>query len=91
MDAYISSLTAVSFYLLTNPSLLSGQNNNVHDSCISNAAYLACSLENFEKFLTDFFDGKLTPYLKSEAVPDNSGNAVKVSLFDNNSMKIKNI
>ena len=36
-------------------------------------------MDTFEKFLNDFKDGKLEPHLKSEAVPDNSENAVKVS------------
>lgn len=35
-------------------------------------------MDNFEKFLNDFLDGNLEAYLKSEAVPDNSDNAVKV-------------
>ncbi|XP_067934993.1 protein disulfide-isomerase A3-like [Watersipora subatra] len=41
------------------------------------------SMDNFEKFLNDFLDGKLEEYLKSEDVPDNSGNAVKVVVAKN--------
>ena len=41
------------------------------------------SMESFEQFLNDFLDGKLTPYLKSEAVPDNSDNDVKVVVAKN--------
>nr|CAG4641596.1 EOG090X0438 [Eurycercus lamellatus] len=33
----------------------------------------AFSIENLEKFLNDVKSGKLEPYLKSEALPDNSG------------------
>lgn len=36
-------------------------------------------MDTFEEFLNNFSDGKLEPYMKSEAVPDNSGSAVKVS------------
>lgn len=34
---------------------------------------LLFSMESFDKWLNEFLDGKLTPYLKSEPVPDNSG------------------
>ena len=38
----------------------------------------ACSMEELETFLNDFLAGKLEAYLKSEPVPDNSGQGVKV-------------
>lgn len=38
-------------------------------------------MDTFEQFLNDFVGDKLEPYLKSEAVPDNSNNAVKVSNY----------
>lgn len=41
------------------------------------------SMDTFEAFLNDFKDGKLEPYMKSEAVPDNSENAVKVVVAKN--------
>lgn len=41
------------------------------------------SVDNLEKFIKDFTAGKLEPYMKSEAVPDNSANAVKVAVAKN--------
>jgi len=41
------------------------------------------SMDTFEQFLNDFKDGKLEPHMKSEAVPDNSANAVKVVVAKN--------
>jgi len=35
-------------------------------------------MDNLEKFLTAYAAGNLEPFLKSEPVPDNSNNAVKV-------------
>ena len=36
------------------------------------------SVEAFEKFVKDFLDGKLKPYLKSEPVPEDNDGPVKV-------------
>jgi len=36
------------------------------------------SVENLKEFITDFVGGKIKPYIKSQAVPDNSNEAVKV-------------
>jgi len=41
------------------------------------------SMDTLEQFVTDLLDGNLKPYLKSEAVPDNSDNAVKVAVAAN--------
>ncbi|XP_062595206.1 protein disulfide-isomerase A3-like [Saccostrea cucullata] len=41
------------------------------------------SMDNLEKFVRDFLDGKVEPYLKSEAVPDNTGAAVKTVVAKN--------
>ena len=35
-------------------------------------------MDTFEKFVRDVLDDKVEPYLKSEPVPDNTDNAVKV-------------
>jgi len=40
-------------------------------------------MPKLKEFLTDLKDGKLEPYLKSEAVPDNSANKVKVAVAKN--------
>ena len=39
------------------------------------------SVESFTKFLEDYFDGKIKPYVKSEAVPDSNDGPVKVSSY----------
>jgi hypothetical protein len=36
-------------------------------------------MDNLEKFVRDFLDDKVDPYLKSEAVPDDNDGPVKVS------------
>ena len=36
------------------------------------------SMDNLEQFVNDLLDNKLEAYMKSEAVPDNSNNDVKV-------------
>ncbi|CAH1796208.1 unnamed protein product [Owenia fusiformis] len=41
------------------------------------------SMDTFEKFVNDFLDNKLEPHMKSEAIPDNSENAVKVAVGKN--------
>jgi len=41
------------------------------------------SMDTFEQFLNDFLDDKIEPYLKSEAIPDNSKEAVKVAVGRN--------
>ncbi|XP_052793206.1 protein disulfide-isomerase A3-like [Mya arenaria] len=41
------------------------------------------SMDNLEKFVNDLLDGKLEAYMKSEAVPDNTQNAVKVAVAKN--------
>lgn len=41
------------------------------------------SMDNLEKFATAFMAGELTPYLKSEAIPDNSAEDVKVVVANN--------
>ena len=38
-------------------------------------------METFEAFVTKFLDGDLEPYLKSEPIPDNSGDGVKVTIL----------
>ena len=40
--------------------------------------FLFCSVENLEKFVNDFLDGKVKPYLKSEPVPEDNDGPVKV-------------
>lgn len=35
-------------------------------------------MDNLEKFVRDFLDDKVEPYLKSEPVPDNTDAPVKV-------------
>lgn len=40
------------------------------------------SVDAFEKFVKDYTDGKLQPYLKSEDVPESQGN-VKVAVAKN--------
>ena len=39
----------------------------------------SCSVNSFEKFLTEYFDGKVKPYLKSEKVPESNDGPVKVN------------
>ncbi|CAH1796207.1 unnamed protein product [Owenia fusiformis] len=41
------------------------------------------SIDTFEKFVNDFLDNKLEPYIKSEPIPENSENAVKVVVGKN--------
>lgn len=41
------------------------------------------SVDNLDKFVKDFTAGKLEAYMKSEPVPDNSANAVKVAVAKN--------
>jgi len=41
------------------------------------------SVDNFKAFLTKVQAGELEPYLKSEALPDNSGSGVKVAVAKN--------
>jgi len=41
------------------------------------------SLENFEKFLTDYEAGKIEPHLKSEDVPESNDGPVKVAVAKN--------
>uniref|UniRef100_A0A1B6EMG6 Protein disulfide-isomerase n=1 Tax=Cuerna arida TaxID=1464854 RepID=A0A1B6EMG6_9HEMI len=41
------------------------------------------SVENFEKFLNDFKNGNLEPYLKSEPVPEDNSGPVKVAVAKN--------
>lgn len=41
------------------------------------------SVENLEKFVKDFKDGKLDAFVKSEPVPDNESNDVKVAVAKN--------
>lgn len=38
-------------------------------------------MDNLEKFVNDFLDGKLEPYLKSEPVPASNDEPVKVRSF----------
>ena len=40
-------------------------------------------MDTFREFLNDLKDGNLEPHIKSEAVPDNSANAVKVAVAKN--------
>lgn len=40
-------------------------------------------IENFEKFMQEFAEGKLSPYLKSEDVPADNSGAVKVAVAKN--------
>jgi len=40
-------------------------------------------MENFKDFLTQFEAGNIDPWIKSEAVPDNSANSVKVAVAKN--------
>uniref|UniRef100_A0A1B6EZ91 protein disulfide-isomerase n=1 Tax=Cuerna arida TaxID=1464854 RepID=A0A1B6EZ91_9HEMI len=44
--------------------------------------YVYC-VENFEKFLNDFKNGNLEPYLKSEPVPEDNSGPVKVAVAKN--------
>lgn len=41
------------------------------------------SMENLEKFVVDFLEGKVDPYLKSEPVPDDNSGPVKVVVAKN--------
>jgi protein disulfide isomerase family A protein 3 len=41
------------------------------------------SMDTFEKFVTDFLDGKLKPYLKSEPVPEDNTGGVKTVVAEN--------
>jgi len=41
------------------------------------------SMDTLEQFVNDLLDGNLKPYLKSEPVPDNTNNAVKVAVAEN--------
>jgi len=41
------------------------------------------SIESFNKFVQDFHDGKLEPYLKSEAIPKSNDGPVKVGVAKN--------
>jgi len=43
----------------------------------------AFSMDSLKAFLDDFKAGKLEPYMKSEALPDNSGSGVKVAVAKN--------
>ena len=50
-------------------------------SCFINMNYVFFfSMDNLEQFVNDLLDNKLEAYMKSEAVPDNSNNDVKVYL-----------
>lgn len=40
-------------------------------------------MDNLEAFVTDFLDGKLEPYLKSEPIPATQDDAVKVVVAKN--------
>lgn len=40
-------------------------------------------VENLEKFVRDFQDGKLEPYVKSESIPDENTAPVKVAVARN--------
>lgn len=40
-------------------------------------------VENLEKFIRDFQDGKLEPYVKSEAIPEDNTTPVKVAVANN--------
>ena len=51
---------------------------------------LGFSMDNLEKFVNDLLAGNLEPYMKSEAVPDNSNNAVKVG-NGNTRMNVENL
>ena len=39
---------------------------------------LRSSMDNLEKFINDFLDGKIEPYLKSEPIPEDNDEYVKV-------------
>ncbi|KAL5234942.1 hypothetical protein ACI65C_002352 [Semiaphis heraclei] len=41
------------------------------------------SVENLEKFIKDFQGGKLEPYIKSEAIPEDNSSPVKVAVAKN--------
>jgi len=41
------------------------------------------SMDNLEKFVNDFLDGKVEPYLKSEPVPEDNDGPVKVVVGKN--------
>ena len=40
--------------------------------------FFVSSVENLEKFVNDFLDGKIKPYLKSEPIPEDNSGPVKV-------------
>lgn len=42
-----------------------------------------CRVENLEKFIKDFQGGKLEPYIKSEAIPEDNSSPVKVAVAKN--------
>lgn len=42
-----------------------------------------CRVENLEKFVHDFLDGKLEPYIKSEPIPEDNTSYVKVAVAKN--------
>ena len=60
----------------TNVRFLSRIHENKHHNKPN--IYHICSMENLEEFVNDFLDGKLEPYLKSEAVPKSNDGPVKV-------------
>ncbi|XP_040571865.1 protein disulfide-isomerase A3 [Lepeophtheirus salmonis] len=43
----------------------------------------AFSVDSLEKFVSDYEAGKLEPYMKSEDIPDNSKNVVKIAVAKN--------
>ena len=40
------------------------------------------SVDNLEKFVNDFMSGAIESYMKSEPIPEDSGEAVKVAIAD---------
>lgn len=45
--------------------------------------FVLCSMETFEKFLSDMKADKLEPYLKSEPIPDDNSGPVTVAVGKN--------
>lgn len=44
---------------------------------------LVCRLDTLEQFVKDILDNKLEPYLKSEPIPENNDEAVKIAVAKN--------
>ena len=44
-------------------------------------------MDTFESFVSDFVDGKLEPYMKSEPIPEKDDGFVKVSTYQSQQLE----